>query len=81
MNNNELMALAAQLKNDPRFAKILSGKVPLSSLISDPQTCAAVEDLAGKAGTTDARAIAGELLDGPEGEKIRAILNTLQNNG
>ena len=78
MNNNELMALAAQLKNDPRFAKILSGKVPLSSLISDPQTCAAVEDLAGKA---DARAIAGELLDGPEGEKIRAILNTLQNNG
>ena len=30
MNHNELMALAAQLKNDPRFAKILSGKVPLS---------------------------------------------------
>lgn len=81
MTNNELMALAAQLKNDPRFAKVISGKVPLSSLISDPQTCAAIENLAKNAGNTDAKAVANELLEGPNGSKIRSILSALQNNG
>ena len=72
------MDIARKLQNDPRFSKLLSGEVPVSALVSDPQLCRAVESLAKETDIGDAESVARNLMNGPDGDKIRTILDALK---